>query len=121
MCAQYLSAGVKHILLHCDGNIDAILEPLVDAGIQGLHPIEPKAGMDAVKLRQQYGQRLALIGALDNAHILPSGDRTRIDKHVRSVLELHREGGLVIGAHSIGPDVSIDTYEYVQQLIRQFE
>ena len=119
MCAQYRAAGVKHILLHCDGNIDAILEPLVDAGIQGLHPVEPKAGMDAVKLRRQYGQRLALIGALDNAHVLPGGDKARIAQHVRSILELHEDGGLVIGSHSIGPDVSIDTYEYVQQLIRQ--
>jgi uroporphyrinogen decarboxylase len=120
MCEQYRAAGVKHILLHCDGNIEAILDPLVDAGIQGLHPVEPKAGMDAVKLREKYGKRLTLIGALDNAHILPGGNRAEIESHVLRILEVGRDGGLIIGSHSIGPDVTIDTYDFVHEIISRY-
>jgi len=118
MCVQYRRAGVAHILLHCDGNVEAILDRLLDAGIQGIHPVEPKAGMDAVRLRQKYGRRLALLGGLDNAHILPSGDKAAIQRHVLHVLEAGQEGGLVIGAHSIGPDVSVESYDYLHQLLR---
>jgi len=32
MCEQYRVAGAGHILLHCDGNIEAILDGLIDAG-----------------------------------------------------------------------------------------
>ncbi|MGQ9555157.1 MAG: uroporphyrinogen decarboxylase family protein [Anaerolineae bacterium] len=117
MCRQYAAAGVAHILLHCDGNIEPILDMLVAAGVQGLHPIEPKAGMDVVKLRQRYGKSLALLGGLDNARILLRGDRDEIHSHVLHVLEAGREGGLVIGAHSIGPDVSVETYDFVHDLI----
>ncbi len=117
MCEQYRAAGAGHILLHCDGNIEAILDGLIDAGIGGIHPVEPKAGMDAPALRKRYGHRLALLGGLDNAHILPRGDRAEVEIHVRRVLEAGEDGGLVIGAHSIGPDVSIETYDYVHSLI----
>jgi len=117
MCAQYQQAGVAHILLHCDGNFEMILDMLLDAGIQGIHPVEPKAGMDAVRLRQRYGRRLALLGGLDNAHVLPGGNKAEIERHVLHVLEAGRDGGLVIGAHSIGPDVSVQTYDHVHQLI----
>ncbi|MCC7353054.1 MAG: hypothetical protein IT330_04790 [Anaerolineae bacterium] len=119
MCAQYRAAGVRHVLLHCDGNIEAILDMLVDTGIQGFHPVEPKAGMDVVKLRQRYGRSLALIGGLDNAIILPRGDKAEVEAHVRRVLDVGQDGGLVIGAHSIGPDVSLATYDFVRSLIRE--
>jgi hypothetical protein len=54
---------------------------------------------------------------LDNAHILPRGTRAEVGAHVRHVLEAGQDGGLVIGAHSIGPDVSIGTYDYVHALV----
>jgi uroporphyrinogen decarboxylase len=119
MCEQYRAAGVEHILLHCDGNIEAILDMLIDVGIQGVHPVEPKAGMDVVKLRKRYGNALALLGGLDNAHVLTTADWTDLEAHVLHVLEAGKDGGLVIGAHSIGPDVSIARYDYVHRLIRE--
>jgi len=122
MCDQYRAAGVKHILLHCDGNIESILDMLVDAGIQGFHPVEPKAGMDIVALRKAYGRRLAFLGGLDNAHILTSASLADLEQHVLRVLGVATEdgtGGLVIGAHSIGPDVAVARYDYVHQLIME--
>jgi uroporphyrinogen decarboxylase len=120
MCDQYRQAGVAHTILHCDGNIASILDMLLDAGIQGYNPVEPKAGMDVVALRKQYGRRLALLGGLDNAHILPSGTSAELEAHVRHVLEAGQEGGLVIGAHSIGPDISVARYDELQRLIARF-
>lgn len=117
MCAQYRRAGVKHILLHCDGNIASILDMLVDAGIQGFHPVEPKAGMDVVALRKKYGKSLAMLGGLDNAHILTRASLDELEAHVMHVLEAGQDGGLVIGAHSIGPDVSVERYDFVHRLI----
>jgi len=117
MCDQYRAAGVQHILLHCDGNIESILDMLIDAGIQGFHPVEPKAGMDVVALRKKYGRSLAMLGGLDNAHILTRADLDDLEAHVMHVLEAAQDGGLVIGAHSIGPDVSVERYDFVHRLI----
>jgi len=122
MCEQYRQAGVKHILLHCDGNIEPILDDLVSAGIMGFHPVEPKAGMDIVGLRRRYGRHLAFLGGLDNAHILTSAPLSHLKEHVMRVLSVAMDsstGGLVIGAHSIGPDVSVERYDFVHELIRE--
>jgi uroporphyrinogen decarboxylase len=120
MCEQYRAAGVKRMMLHCDGNIEPILDMLIDAGIHAYHPVEPKAGMDIVRLRDKYGQKLAFLGGLDNAHILTNAPLPELREHVLRVLSVATEGnmgGLVIGAHSIGPDVSVERYDFVHQLI----
>ncbi|MGQ9553534.1 MAG: uroporphyrinogen decarboxylase family protein [Anaerolineae bacterium] len=117
MCRAYREAGVRHILLHSDGNIEPILDMLIDAGIEGINPIEPKAGMDVVKLRQRYGRKLALLGGLDNAHILAQGTAAEIEAHVRHVMSAGAEGGLVVAAHSIGPDMPVANYELVHKIV----
>jgi uroporphyrinogen decarboxylase len=119
MCAAYRRAGVSKIGLHCDGNIEPLLDMLVDAGINILNPVEPKAGMDVVHLRKRYGKKLAFSGGLDNVFILPRGDEEEIKDHVAHVLEAGRDGGLIIGTHSIGPDISVETYDFLRGLFRK--
>jgi uroporphyrinogen decarboxylase len=116
MVTAYRRSGAEFVIFHCDGNIVPLLPMLVEAGIDGIQPCEPKAGMDAVAIRAQYGDRLAIIGCLDNAFDLPSGDRGRIDASLRRLLPLGRDGGLILGSHSIGPDISVDTYEYLIEI-----
>jgi hypothetical protein len=52
-----------------------------------------------------------------NAFVLPSGDREAIRRSVLEILECARDGGVVIGAHSIGPDVSVSTYQYYLETV----
>jgi uroporphyrinogen decarboxylase len=110
-------AGAKKVILHSDGNILPVLDMLVEAGIDGINPVEPKAGMDLVKIKKQYGRKLALIGGVDNAFMLPRGDKKEIEKHVMPIIEAGKDGGVIIGAHSIGPDVSVETYDFYYNLV----
>ncbi len=116
MVAAYKQAGARFVVFHSDGNILPLLEMIVDAGVDAIQPVEPKAGMDLLALRRRYGDRLALIGGLDNAYVLPSGDRGRIAVDLERVLAAGREGGLIVGSHSIGPDVPVAAYEYLIEL-----
>jgi uroporphyrinogen decarboxylase len=120
MVAAYREAGAEHVMLHSDGNIVPILDILLDCGFEGINPVEYNAGLDALDLRERYGKRLVLIGGLDNAGILPRGDRDEVREHVLRVLEAGREGGLVLGMHSVGPDISVETYDYVIELLREY-
>jgi uroporphyrinogen-III decarboxylase len=52
-----------------DGNMEAVIPAFLDAGLNMMYPMEPAAGMDIVKLRGQYGTRLAFMGGLDK-HVL---------------------------------------------------
>lgn len=119
MARSFKAAGAKKVILHSDGNIGPLLDVFVDIGFDGINPVEPKAGLIASELREKYGDRLALIGGICNAEVLPGGDREEIRRHVLNVLSAGREGGLVIGTHSIGPDISVESYEYFIELWKE--
>ena len=120
MISSFKKAGAKKVILHSDGNILPFLDMLIEAGINGINPVEYKAGMNILKLKKKYDKKLSYIGGVDNAIILPRGDKKEIKNHVCPILEAGREGGIIIGTHSIGPDITIETYDYYHNLIRRY-
>lgn len=85
-----------YAIKHTDGRTWAILDMLVEAGIDGLHGIQPSAGMDLSALKERYGTRLALFGAMEGERLI-NGDPDEIRNLVRSQLkEAGRGGGLVL-------------------------
>lgn len=119
MVKAFKDAGAAKVMHHADGNVLSLLDMWVDAGIDAINPVEFRSGMDAVKLREKYGRRLAMVGGLDNCIILPRGDRGEIRDHVLYLLEAGRGGGYVFGPHSIGPDISLETMDYVLELLHE--
>lgn len=120
MARAYKEAGAAKVFHHCDGRVEEVLDLWVAAGIDAVHPLEARTGQDAVKVRERYDGRLAVIGGLDNAGILPRGDLGEIRRHVLRALQAGRGGGLILAGHSIGPDISVKTYDYVSDLWRQY-
>jgi uroporphyrinogen-III decarboxylase len=109
MIAAYKQAGARFVLLHSDGDIRPILDMLVDAGIDGLNPLERRAGMALEAIRRQY-PRLVLTGGMCNTDTLLNGPLQRIRDEARRILDLGRDGGIVIGTHSISPEVPADHF-----------
>ncbi|MBM3497504.1 MAG: hypothetical protein FJX74_02430 [Armatimonadetes bacterium] len=118
MVRAFKAAGARKVILHSDGNIGPLLDRFIEIGFDGINPVEPKAGLDIVALRRQYGDRLALLGGLDNAHILPRGDLAEVREHAHRLVDIGREGGVVAGMHSVGPDISVATYDEVVRVLR---
>jgi len=121
MVREFRAAGACKIILHSDGNIAPLIDRFIEIGFDGINPVEPKAGLDVVELRRRYGDRLALLGGLDNAHILPRGEPAEVAQHVRRVAEVGADGGVVVGMHSVGPDIAVETYDMVTRLARPGE
>ncbi len=117
MVKAYKDAGAAHVMHHSDGNVLPLLDMWIDAGIDAINPVEFRTGMDPVKIREQYGDKLVCVGGLDNADILPRGDRSEIRDHVQHITQAGRGGGFVIGPHSIGEDISVETMDYVVELL----
>jgi uroporphyrinogen decarboxylase len=53
------------IFFHSDGNIRPVLPDLVAAGFDGLHGLEPAAGLDMARVREDAGQGVCLWGNVD--------------------------------------------------------
>ena len=109
MIRTFKDAGAPRVFLHSDGNIMPLLEMLVDAGIDGLNPLERRAGMDPAKIREKF-PKLVLIGGMDNTDTLIRGPVERIEAEARELIDMGREGGLIIGSHSISPEIPLEHF-----------
>lgn len=109
MIGSYKDAGARYVFLHSDGDIRLLLDMLVDAGIDGIHPLERRAGMDMVSIRKCY-PKLILMGGMCNTRTLISGTAEEIEAEAREIIDLGRDGGVVIGSHSISPEIPLDNY-----------
>ncbi len=119
MVCAFKEAGARKVILHSDGNILPLLDMLVDAGIDGINPVEPRAGMDVVSLKETYGDSLKLLGGMCNAHLLPNGTPEEIRNETRRILEAGKDGGIVIGTHSIGDDVPVSNFDCFYDTVLQ--
>jgi uroporphyrinogen decarboxylase len=50
---------------HTDGDIMPILDQLAESGIDGLHSLDPMAGVDIAEVKRLYGDRVCLLGNVD--------------------------------------------------------
>jgi len=109
MIRSYKEAGARYVFLHSDGDIRPLVDMLIDAGIDGVNPLERRAGMDILQIRRRY-PRLILVGGMCNSDALVNGPVERIEREAREIIDIGRDGGIVIGTHSIGPDVPLEHY-----------
>jgi uroporphyrinogen decarboxylase len=83
----------KPVVFHSDGNVIPFLEDLIDAGINGLDPIERTSGMDLGEMKINYGDRICLLGNIDNKTVLTEGSPEQVEEDVKSCLRSAARGG----------------------------
>lgn len=110
------SKGIK-ARLHSDGDINPFIPDLLEIGIDALNPLEVKAGMDPVELKQKYGDRLVLHGGID---ALLWDDIDAMEKEIRRILPILKEnGGYIFSTdHSIPSSVSLEGFRYIVELVK---
>ncbi len=110
------SKGIK-IRLHSCGDINPFVPDLLEIGIDALNPIEVKAGMDPVELKQKYGDKLVLHGGID---ALLWEDIDKMEAEIRRILPTLKEnGGYIFSTdHSVPSSVSLESFRYITDLIK---
>jgi hypothetical protein len=84
------------VQFHSDGNLMEILDDLVDAGMDILHPLEPLAGMNTGEIHRRYPD-LILQGSIDVSELLPFGTEQEIADTVKRNIEA-ADGKIMIGS-----------------------
>ncbi|MCL2708518.1 MAG: hypothetical protein FWF03_05310, partial [Defluviitaleaceae bacterium] len=82
---DFIHSKGAYALLHTCGGIEEALPMIVEAGFDSLNPMEVKAGCDAVRFAEKYGDRLAFVGGFD-ARVLESGDIPLIKREVKKYM-----------------------------------
>lgn len=111
----FKSHGTRYVLVDSDGNPDPLIPLLMDAGVDGIWPME-RASLDTdpIQLRKKYGKQLRLWGGVDKREL--SKDRKAIDNHLRTFIPLIEQGGFIPTVdHTVPPDISWDNFCYYME------
>jgi hypothetical protein len=81
------------VFWHSEGYIRDYIPMAIEAGIKGLHGMEPGAGMDMGEIKREFGKDLVLMGNADGNQILCQPDRELVRKEVDRCLREGMEGG----------------------------
>lgn len=104
--------------LHSCGNINPFIPDLIDAGIDMLNPLEVKAGMDPIALKDRYGDRLGFHGGI-NVVLFDKPDKLEAEMR-RVVPEMKKNGGYWLSSdHSVPDSVSLEDFRRFVELGRK--
>ena len=101
------------VVMHSCGYVEPLVPGMIEAGIDCLQVIEVKAGMDLLKLHEDFGDRLSFMGGID-VRVLYTNDRAKVDAELEAKIPSVKNGfGYVLHSdHSIPDTVDYPTYKY---------
>ncbi len=107
---EYVANLGVPVLMHACGHISEYLPDLVQTRISALHPLQRTAGMDLRTIKQQYGQRLCLIGNIDSSRTLPYGTPEQVATEVRQAIDIAAPGGgyVLASDHSLHDGIPVE-------------
>ncbi|MEW6061210.1 MAG: uroporphyrinogen decarboxylase family protein [Bacteroidota bacterium] len=77
------------VILHSCGSIHRIIDLLIEAGIDCLHPLQALAyGMDAESLAEKFGGKITFLGGIDTQRLLVEGTTQEIREEVRRIKKI---------------------------------
>jgi len=100
LCDMGHSYGLK-TQLHCCGGIYELIPNMINAGVDGLHAVQPSCrGMELAKLKSMFGDRMVFNGGIDSHHTLMEKDTIGVKEDTHKVLETMMPGGGYIAGAS---------------------
>ena len=90
------------VILHSDGNLNALMDEIIQLNINALNPLQRGAEMNLAAIKEKYGNRICIIGNLSATDTLPNGTPDDVEKEVLECLRDAAPGG----GYILAPDHS---------------
>ena len=104
--------------LHSCGDIMTLVPDILATGVDALNPLEVKAGMDCIKLKKEYGDRLVLRGGINAVNW--NNPEAIIAEINEKVPVLKENGGFIFSSdHSIPNSVSLENMKIIMNEIKK--
>ncbi|HEB31273.1 MAG TPA: hypothetical protein ENI15_10425 [Spirochaetes bacterium] len=130
---EFFLPGLKEVVLaaksagaftikHTDGNINKIIEMLISTGIDGLHPLDPEAGMNIREVKDKYGHQICVIGNIDTGKILTESSPEKVAETVKNTIAETAPGGgyIISSSNSIHSHVKPENYAAMLESVRKY-
>ncbi len=121
-CVDAAHEAGAYVMKHTDGNIMAVIDLIIDTGIDALNPLEPAAGMDIGLIKQKYGDRIALVGNIDCGYLLSQAPVEEVREVTRRTIELAAPGGgyCLSSSNSIHSSVKPENFLACIETLREY-
>ena len=122
---RFTSQGHEHgyqVILHSCGAIHKVIDRLIDAEVDCLHPLQANAAnMDAETLARDFGGRIAFMGGIDTQVLLVNGTPDDLQAEVQRVKNLLGPSYIISPSHeAILPNVPPENVEAVANAPRKY-
>jgi uroporphyrinogen decarboxylase len=110
----------KKVVLHSCGSITQLIPTLIEAGIDGLHPLQAAAAdMGADRLYSEFGKELAFVGGVDTQDLLVNASPKEIEAEVMRLRRVFGPNYVVSPSHeAILPNVPLANVESMARAAR---
>jgi len=106
------------LMIDSDGDITEMIPWMRDVGIEGVYPLERKAGVDLVEIRKNYPDFL-LMGGYDKM-VMSKGEAAMRAEFER-LLPVMQSGGYILSVdHMTPPEVSLENYRIYSKLYEEY-
>ena len=104
--------------LHSCGNITPFISELAEIGLDGLNPLEVKAGMDPLAIKTEFGDRLLFHGGINT---LLWENLDKMENVIRqNVPILMKNGGYLFGTdHSVPSSVGVKDFKRIIEVVKE--
>jgi uroporphyrinogen decarboxylase len=97
------------IWYHSDGNVASIIPELIEIGVTILNPVQPEC-VDPLSVKRQYGDKLAIDGAIGTQTTMPFGTAGEVRDMIRErARTIGHDGAYIISpTHVLEPEVPLE-------------
>jgi uroporphyrinogen decarboxylase len=105
------------IFYHCDADFTRLVPDLVDIGVNVINPVQPDC-MDAAAIKREFGDRLAIWGAVGSARLWDWGTPDQVRSEVKRCIETLGPQGLLLAP---AYDIDFAPFENIVAFIEAVE
>jgi uroporphyrinogen decarboxylase len=123
ICDTAHKGGIK-VILHSCGDIYKVIEDIINAGVDALHPIEPTTSnpkYNIFKLKRKYGDKITLVGNVSPQDLSYKNPEFIKDYTKELIKEIAPGGGFILSSgHSINPAVKLENFLAMREIIKNY-
>jgi uroporphyrinogen decarboxylase len=94
VCDAVKAAGA-YLSVHSDGNVNAVIDGIIELGYNVVHPWQESAGMSLADFKRDYAGVLTAMGGLDVQTTIGFGRLDFLRAEIERVMRLFADGGLL--------------------------
>lgn len=94
--AEIIKESGLFAFFHSDGDMRKVVEPLIRAGYDCIHPVDTQAGLNLYELKKEFGGRVSFMGHID----MITWSKEQIHKEISLAERDFKKGGLILGSTS---------------------